>query len=66
MVTNCFVAAVGCAFTGFDLPTGGKGLYLFGDGDNETIMLDIRPAKLHRGFETTKVGIIIIPITVSI
>ena len=59
VVTNWFVVAVGCA-------AGAKGLYLFGHCDNEKFMLDIRPAKLHRVFETTKVGIIIIPITVSI
>ena len=66
MVTNWFVVAVGCAFSGLDLPGEAKGLYFFGHCNNEKFMLDITPAKLHRGFETTKVGIIIIPITVSI
>ena len=50
----------------FDLPAEAKGLYFFGHCDNEKFMLDIRPAKLHRGFESTKVGIIIIAITVSV
>ena len=56
--------AVACAFSGLDPPTEAKGLYFFGHCDNEKFMLDIRPAKWHRGFETTKVGIIK-PITVS-